>query len=64
MYLITGTATEYVSLIAGTSVFITSDSPKDYILAGVFGFVYFGGKLLEKASRDKELKNLEEKLKK
>ncbi len=57
-----GSATKYLSVIAGSSVFITSDSPKDYILAGLFGFVYFGGELLQKTSKDKELKNLEDKI--
>ncbi len=61
-YLI-GTATKYVSLIAGSSVFITSDAPYNYIGAGVCGLFYLGGELLQKTPKDKELKNLEDKIK-
>lgn len=63
MYLITGIATKYVSLIAGSSLFITSDAPYNYLGAGFCGLLYFGGELLQKTSKDKELKNLEDKLK-
>lgn len=62
MYLITGTATKYVSLIAGGSAFITSDSPHNYLIAGFFGLIYFAGDLLQKTARDKELNNLEDKI--
>lgn len=62
-YYFSGIATKYFSVIAGSSVFITSDSPKDYILAGLFGFVYFGGELLQKKSLENNgLKNLENNL--
>ncbi len=59
---ITGTAVKYVSVIAGSSVFITSDTPHNYIGAGVCGLFYLGGELLQKTAKDKELKNLEDKI--
>ena len=59
-----GTATKYISLVGGITSSITVDSPQNYFFAGIFGFLYLGGEIMQKTSKDKELKNLEEKLKK
>lgn len=57
-----GSAVKYISLIGGASAFITSDSPHNYIMAGISGVIYFGGELLQKTARGKELENLEKKV--
>lgn len=57
-----GTATKYISLVGGITSSLLLESPQNYIFPGVGLIFYLGGEFLQKTSKDKELKNLEDKI--
>ena len=61
---IAGAGLKYASLVGGINVFLTGDFPQDYALAGLCGFIYLAGEVMQRNFGDKQLKNLENKLKK
>ena len=57
-----GTGLKYGSLVEGINLILTNDFPQDYLLAGFCGGFYVAGELMQKNIKEKELKNLENKI--
>ncbi|MEK6817228.1 MAG: hypothetical protein AABX80_00340 [Nanoarchaeota archaeon] len=59
---IAGSGLKYGALVGGIDYILTLDSPQNLFAAGLCGGLYVAGELMQKNIKEKELKNLENKI--